>query len=99
MAAPAAPDPKRSRQNRDFPMSDDVRPDSSQPEPGDPGNDAAAAEEATEAAVSDTFEQASDSTPEVPTEDADATGVNAPEIDEQIDSIAEPAPAPKLDRL
>ena len=27
-------------------MSDDVRPDSSQPEPGDPGNDAAAAEEA-----------------------------------------------------
>ena len=34
--APAEPDPKRSRQNRDFPMSDEVRPDANQSEPEGP---------------------------------------------------------------
>ena len=39
-------------------MSDDVRPDPNQPELDGPENDSAAAEEATAAAESDTFERA-----------------------------------------
>ncbi len=85
-------------------MSDDVRPDPKQPELDGPENDAAAAEEATAAAASDTFEQASDSDAESIVEDADADGENTPETDGEIDS-AEPEaasgsePAGKLERL
>src|ERR1700739_3084015 len=98
MPAPAEPDRKRSRQNRDFPMSDDVRPDANPPELEGSENEAAA-EEATNAATSDTLEQASDSEPELVADDADATGVNTPEIDEEIDAIAEPDLPRKLERL
>jgi 23S rRNA pseudouridine2605 synthase len=90
---------KRSRQNRDLLMSDDVRPDANQPELDGPENDAAAADEATAAAASDTFEQASDSDLESIADAADASGVNAPETDEEIDAIAEPELPGKLERL
>src|SRR6201998_1147158 len=98
MPAPAEPDRKRSRQNRDFPMSDDVRPDANPPELEGSENEAAA-EEATNAATSDTLEQASDSEPELVAEDADADEVNAPETDEDADVIAEPELPGKLERL
>ena len=80
-------------------MSDDVRHDANRPELDGPENDAAAAEEATAAAAGDTFEQASDAEPELTAEDADAAQVNAPETDEEIDSIAEPELPGKLERL
>ena len=73
-------------------MSDNVRPDDNQPELDGPENEALAAEEATAAAASDTFEQADG-------EDADAAGINTPEIDEEIDVIAEPELPGKLERL
>ncbi|WP_348263482.1 pseudouridine synthase [Telmatobacter sp. DSM 110680] len=76
-------------------MSDDVRPDENQPEL-DPASEA---EEATAAAASDTFEQASDAESEPIADDADAAGVNTPEEDEQIDAIAEPELPGKLERL
>ncbi len=85
-------------------MSDDVRPDPNQPELDGPENDSAAAEEATAAAESDTFEQASDSEPATMIEDADADGEDTPETDEGIDSAESEAasgsePAGKLERL
>jgi len=80
-------------------MSDDVRHDANGPELDGPENDVAAAEEATAAAAGDTFEQASDAEPEPTAEDADAAQVNAPEADEEIDSIAEPELPGKLERL
>jgi len=79
-------------------MSDDVRPDDNRPELNGPENDAVEAEEATAAAASDTFEQASDGEPE-PIEDADATGVPTPEEDEEIGALAEPELPGKLERL
>jgi 23S rRNA pseudouridine2605 synthase len=80
-------------------MSDDVRPDDNQPELDAPEKDAAAAEEATASATRDTFEQASDAEPEPVVEDADASAVNDPETDQEIDSIAEPEIPGKLERL
>ena len=80
-------------------MSDDVRPDTSQPELDGPENDAAAAEEATAAAASDTFEQASDVEPESIAEDADAGAVTDPETDEETGFVAEPELPGKLERL
>ena len=80
-------------------MSDDVRPDPNQPKPDGPENDAVDAAQAQEAAASDTFEQASNGAPEALTEGADATGVNTPETDDEIESIAEPKPPAKLERL
>src|ERR1700692_1565382 len=80
-------------------MSDDVRPDDNRPELDGPENDAAESEEATAAAASDTFEQADDSELEQIAEDADATGANTPEIDEEINAIAEPELPGKLERL
>ena len=79
-------------------MSDDARPDANQPELQGPENDAAAAEEATAAAASDTLEQASDGEPEPVVEEA-AGGVSTPEADEEIASIAEPELPGKLERL
>ena len=80
-------------------MSDDVRPDANRPERDGPENDAATAEEATAAAASDTFEQASDSEPDSIADEADASDVSAPEADEEIDAMAEPELAGKLERL
>jgi 23S rRNA pseudouridine2605 synthase len=80
-------------------MSDDVRPDAHQPELNAPEKDAVAAEEATAAAASDTFEQASDAEPGPVVDDADASGVNDPETDQEINSIAEPETPGKLERL
>ncbi|MGA8089120.1 MAG: pseudouridine synthase [Terracidiphilus sp.] len=80
-------------------MSDDVRPDANRPELEGPENEAAAADEATAAAASDTFEQASDAEPESIAEDADASGVNDPGNDRKIDFIAEPELPGKLERL
>ncbi len=78
-------------------MSDDVRPDPNQPELDGSDNDAVEAAQAQEAANSDTFEQASNGTPEAPAEDVDAAEVS--EADEEIESIAEPGPSAKLERL
>ncbi len=80
-------------------MSDDVRPDANQPGLEGPENDAAAGEEATAAAASDTFEQASDADPESIAENADAGEVHGPETDQEIGFIAEPELPGKLERL
>ncbi len=80
-------------------MSDNVRPDDNQPELDGPEDDALAAEEATAAAASDTFEQADDSESELIGEDTDAAGINTAEIDEEVDAIAEPELPGKLERL
>ena len=80
-------------------MSDDVRPDANRPELDGPENDANAAEEATAAAASDTFEQASDSEPDSIADEADASDASAPEAHEEIDAMAEPELAGKLERL
>ncbi len=80
-------------------MSDDVRPDPNEPELDGPENDAIEAAQAQEAAASDTFEQASNGVPQALTEDADTTRVNPPETDEDIETIAEPEPPAKLERL
>jgi 23S rRNA pseudouridine2605 synthase len=85
-------------------MSDDVRPDDNRPEPDGSENgaaeaDAATAEEATAAAASDTFEHASDAEPELIVENADASGGDSPEADEEIGPIAEPELPGKLERL
>ena len=78
-------------------MTDDVLPQSDQPEPeqdsnrqeaAEPPSDAAAVEEISRAAAADTFEQAIDgSAEEVPPEE------------EEAEPIAEPVPPPKLERL
>ena len=80
-------------------MSDDVRPDPNQPELDGPEDDMTAAEEETAAAASDTFEQASDSDSESVVEDADDSGADTSETDEEIDTIAEPEIPGKPERL